>query len=102
MKIKLLVLLTLFNFSAALCQTSLGLSAAEEKEIKDYKNSQKYLVTTIDNMSSLDDGSKWSVLLNANKTLKLKTPKVVFDFIFFLSFPILDKLLITKSKSSLP
>ena len=91
MKIKLLVLLILFNFSAALCQTSLGLSVAEEKEIKDYKNSQKYLVTTIDNMSSLDDGSKWSVLLNANKTLKLKTPKVAFEDDFLNKLGIIGK-----------
>ena len=98
MKIKLLVLLILFNFSAALCQTSLGLSAAEEKEIKDYKNSQKYLVTTIDNMSSLDDGSKWSVLLNANKTLKLKTPKVAFEDDFLNNLQAIDALDISNAE----
>ena len=98
MKIKLLVLLILFNFSAALCQTSLGLSVAEEKEIKDYKNSQKYLVTTIDNMSSLDDGSKWSVLLNANKTLKLKTPKVAFEDDFLNNLQAIDALDISNAE----
>ena len=98
MKIKLLVLLILFNFSAVLSQTSLGLSAAEEKEIKDYKNSQKYLVTTIDNMSSLDDGSKWSVLLNANKTLKLKTPKVAFEDDFLKNLQAIDALDISNAE----
>ena len=57
----------------------LDFSPEEEEAISEYKRSQKYLITTVDNMPGLTADSKWSVLINANKRLKNKAPDVSFE-----------------------